>query len=80
MTQAVASIGERARPRRRAPFARHLTFWIRPLLAAAVRAWTIRRDERRLLAMSEHELKDIGIARGDIARAVRQGWPPVDAA
>jgi len=80
MTQAVSCIDERVRPRRHAPFTRHLAFWIRPLLTAAVRAWTIRRDERILEAMPDHELKDIGIGRGDIARAVRQGWPPTGAA
>ena len=73
MTQAVSHLDERAGLRRRAPVARHLAFWIRPLLAAAVRAWTIRRDERILQAMPDHELKDIGIARSEIPHAVRGG-------
>jgi uncharacterized protein YjiS (DUF1127 family) len=33
-----------------------------------------RRAERHLMEMPDHLPKDIGIARSDIRRAVRQGW------
>jgi len=45
--------------------------WARLLLAAGMERWIARRDERLLLQKSEHELKDIGIGRADIQRAVR---------
>jgi uncharacterized protein YjiS (DUF1127 family) len=78
MMQAVSCLDERARPRRRAPLAPHLSFWMRPILLAAVRAWIIRRDERILQAMPDHELKDIGIARSEIRHAVRGGRDGLD--
>lgn len=78
MTQAVSHLDERARLRRRAPLAHHLAFWIRPILLAAVRAWIIRRDERVLQSMPDHELKDIGIARSEIRHAVRSGREGLD--
>jgi uncharacterized protein YjiS (DUF1127 family) len=51
-------------------------FWARvqPALAAAAKAWDARRAERVLMEMPDHLLKDIGVARADIRRAVRQGW------
>jgi len=45
--------------------------WARRLVAAAGERWVARRDERILLQKSEQELKDIGIGRADIRRAVR---------
>ena len=43
-------------------------------IAAAVGAeLRIRRDTRQLMAMSDYMLKDIGLTRADIARAVREG-------
>jgi uncharacterized protein YjiS (DUF1127 family) len=43
----------------------------RRLLATAVERWIARRDERILLQKSEQELKDIGLGRADVRRAVR---------
>lgn len=45
--------------------------WIRRLLQAGRERWIARRDEHILLQKSEQELKDIGIGRADIHRAVR---------
>lgn len=33
----------------------------------------LRRDERMLMAMSDHELSDMGIGRGQVRGAVREG-------
>jgi uncharacterized protein YjiS (DUF1127 family) len=46
---------------------------VRPLLVAATRACIARRAERVLMEMPDHLLKDIGIGRSDIRRAVRHG-------
>jgi uncharacterized protein YjiS (DUF1127 family) len=46
---------------------------LRTTLAAGVRAWIARRDERDLMEMPDYLLKDIGIGRGEIPSAVRQG-------
>ncbi|HKP23267.1 MAG TPA: DUF1127 domain-containing protein [Dongiaceae bacterium] len=46
---------------------------LRTLLAAGVQAWIARRDERQLMEMPDHLLKDIGIGRSEIPSAVRQG-------
>lgn len=43
------------------------------MLVAATKAWIARRDERILMQMPNYLLKDIGIGRADIGRAVRQG-------
>jgi uncharacterized protein YjiS (DUF1127 family) len=43
-------------------------------LATGAKAWTVRRAERILMEMPDYLLKDIGIGRGEIRRAVRQGW------
>jgi uncharacterized protein YjiS (DUF1127 family) len=40
---------------------------------AAATAWIVRRDERALMEKPDDLLKDIGIGRGDIPRAVREG-------
>ena len=50
-------------------------FWAWPAatLAFSMKAWTARRDEEALMEMPDHLLKDIGIARADISRAVRAG-------
>jgi len=42
-------------------------------LVAAAQAWIVRRDERLLMEKPDDLLKDIGIGRGDIPRAVREG-------
>ena len=42
-------------------------------LAAGVRAWIARRDERQLKETPDYLLKDIGIGRSQISSAVRQG-------
>jgi uncharacterized protein YjiS (DUF1127 family) len=47
--------------------------WPEATLAFCTKAWTTRRDAEALLEMSDHQLKDIGIARTDIPRAVREG-------
>jgi hypothetical protein len=45
----------------------------RAALAAIVREWRIRRDTRRLLEAEPRMLRELGIARADVARLVRQG-------
>ena len=66
-------------PRSGAPGATSRDFFGRFLaLAAAVlafctKAWTTRREEEALMEMPDYLLKDIGIARADIPRAVREG-------
>lgn len=42
-------------------------------LAALVHEFRIQRDMRALIAMDDHMLKDIGIARSEIGSAVRFG-------
>lgn len=46
---------------------------LRTTLAAGVRGWIARRDERHLMEMPDYLLKDIGIGRSEIPSAVRQG-------
>ena len=42
--------------------------------AAAVARWhRLRRDARRLLALDDRMLRDIGLGRGEVERAVRGG-------
>jgi uncharacterized protein YjiS (DUF1127 family) len=50
-------------------------FWAWPAAALALcaKARSTRRDEEALMEMPEYLLKDIGIARADIPRAVREG-------
>jgi uncharacterized protein YjiS (DUF1127 family) len=46
---------------------------LRTTFAAGIRAWIARRDERQLMEMPDHLLKDIGIGRSQIPSAVRLG-------
>jgi uncharacterized protein YjiS (DUF1127 family) len=46
---------------------------LRALLAALMREWCMRRDQRLLAQMCEHELADMGITRAQIEDAVRFG-------
>lgn len=50
-------------------------FWAWPAatLAFCTKAWATRREEEALMEMPDYLLKDIGIARADISRAVRKG-------
>ncbi len=43
------------------------------LLRSLRRAWATHSDERLLQELSDHQLRDIGIRRGQIARVVRSG-------
>jgi uncharacterized protein YjiS (DUF1127 family) len=43
------------------------------LTAAARRWYQLRRDTRQLSAFSDHLLRDIGLGRGEIERAVKDG-------
>jgi uncharacterized protein YjiS (DUF1127 family) len=44
------------------------------LILSSIRRWLRYRDAlRELSALSERQLSDIGLSRGDIARAARQG-------
>jgi uncharacterized protein YjiS (DUF1127 family) len=43
------------------------------LLRSLRRAWTTHSDERLLQELSDYQLRDIGIRRGQIARVVRNG-------
>ncbi len=36
--------------------------------------WNRHRDEKQLQALSDHQLRDLGISRLDIARVVRRGF------
>jgi uncharacterized protein YjiS (DUF1127 family) len=36
-------------------------------------AWARHRDEKLLQTLSDHQLRDLGIGRGDIERVVRHG-------
>jgi uncharacterized protein YjiS (DUF1127 family) len=47
--------------------------WVHRTLATATTLWINRRDERMLQEMPDHQLKDLGIGRADIARVVREG-------
>ena len=52
-------------------------FWARPRkglarAAAAVARWhRLRRDARRLMALDDRMLRDVGLSRGEVERAVR---------
>jgi uncharacterized protein YjiS (DUF1127 family) len=46
---------------------------LEPALVIATKVWIARHDERILMQMPDYLLKDIGIGRADIRRAVRQG-------
>jgi uncharacterized protein YjiS (DUF1127 family) len=47
------------------------------MLLALKREIEIRRGGAALEGLSDHELKDIGISRGDIQRVVREGRAPL---
>jgi uncharacterized protein YjiS (DUF1127 family) len=51
----------------------HFRARLEPALVIATKAWIARRDERILMQMPDYLLKDIGIGRADIRRAIRQG-------
>ena len=57
----------------RQPLTARLLSWMAAAVDAAFRAHARRRDEQILLAASDHLLHDIGIARADVPRAVREG-------
>jgi hypothetical protein len=46
---------------------------VQPLLVVSAQDGIARRAERHLVEMPDYLLRDIGIARSDIGRAVRQG-------
>jgi uncharacterized protein YjiS (DUF1127 family) len=46
------------------------------LIMAVLREYRARRANRHLLALSDHTLKDIGLTRDEVARAVRLGRDP----
>ena len=72
---AVASAEARS-PQSETALAR-LGSWLRGFLVSALERWIARRDERILLQASACELKDIGLDRCDIRRAVRgELWRP----
>lgn len=43
------------------------------LVRMSVEIWIRHRDETRLQALSDHQLRDLGISRLDIGRVVRRG-------
>ena len=57
--------------------ARKLSTWVAGVAARSARAiaqdFRVRRDTRKLMLMSDHMLKDIGLTRAEIGRAVRYG-------
>jgi uncharacterized protein YjiS (DUF1127 family) len=55
------------------PLLARLQSWIWGALDAAIRAHARRRDERFLLAQPDYLLHDLGIARADVPRVVREG-------
>ncbi len=63
---------------------RERPLWIESLLAIGWRVWRapwheleMRRATRELEGMSSHLLKDIGLSRHDVRRAVREGRAPL---
>lgn len=55
------------------PLAASLTAWLAAAVDAAARIHVRRRDERHLLEMTDGQLADLGIARSDVPRVVRDG-------
>ncbi len=55
--------------RRQGPFAGLAGALVRKSIAM----WVRHRDENRLQALSDHQLRDLGISRLDIGRVVRNG-------
>jgi len=51
----------------------HVRAPLQAALVAATKMWIARRDERILMRLPDYLLKDIGIGRADIWRAVRYG-------
>jgi uncharacterized protein YjiS (DUF1127 family) len=47
--------------------------WLGATVEAALRAHARRRDERILREMADYQLHDLGIARADVPRVVREG-------
>jgi uncharacterized protein YjiS (DUF1127 family) len=47
--------------------------WLSAAVDAAFRFLAQRRDERALRAMTESQLRDLGITRSDVSRVVREG-------
>ncbi|HWA49286.1 MAG TPA: DUF1127 domain-containing protein [Dongiaceae bacterium] len=45
----------------------------RLITARLTDAWARHRDENLLQTLSDHQLRDLGIGRGDISRVVRHG-------
>ncbi len=43
------------------------------LVRKSIEMWVRHRDESRLQALSDHQLRDLGISRLDIGRVVRSG-------
>jgi len=72
----LSSIGaEEARARRR-PFPVSLLAIIRSMLML-VAAWRRNsREQRRLAAMSDRELEDIGVCRGEVAEKISRPFRP----
>jgi uncharacterized protein YjiS (DUF1127 family) len=73
---AVAGAGEETvRPTRRAPLAAlaAMAHSARRYLAEPVRALVLRRLERELLALDDRMLRDIGLSRSQVGRAIRNG-------
>ena len=68
--QAIHGIGVGARN----PFSRHA--WLRKLMKRMVDAERRRRDYEKLMAMGEHELKDIGVTRADVIDAFKHRRGP----
>ena len=38
------------------------------------RAWIVHKEERLLQELSDYQLRDLGITRGQISHVVRDGW------
>ena len=51
----------------------HVPAPLKSVLVAVTRMWIARRDARTLMEMPDYLLKDVGIGRADIWRAVRYG-------
>ena len=47
--------------------------WLSTAVDTAFRSYAKRRDERVLLAMTDAQLRDLGITRSDVPRVVRTG-------
>ena len=74
MTNLDATTLERREAPRYRQAARIVASTVAPILARLVRALRARRDAEHLMGLSDHLLKDVGIARCEVDSITRSGW------